>query len=473
MMMVFTWAIEAAVTEPITVPDCKWSWRSFGCVPADVCKLKWKPRFGSFGPCEPRASSGGLGSTDSCDDEDKATFVPTQKEHFDSVYDLPDPRPYYNGLLPTAYRIPFVVASAVRSLAGAGETTPPLRVIDFACGYGAVGAMLRHNLTMDELYSHYSSTDWQADTPLQYRELDREWYARRHIGTHISAIELTGLDVAHRALAYAADMGLVDAIAHENLVEVAPSASLRERLVEADLVIEAGSVGHDDVQLGVFRSILATGARPWFLRVTRPDVDTQRVEALLATTGYVTSSLGPLIRYRKPLGAEEEARVLALIVSEHHCDWQQHCLVLGPGETLPERCILLLPARRYQQEVNYSDMFTPATTKRNQRRSPLAAQNYRLTDGRTVRSAIWRRQSTHRPPRACPLPTLDAGAAASRARDEHRPLLSKHCAPQRAAAPSGHRRGARLECCTVKCPASSANRSRRSSSASCGRTGES
>ena len=95
--------------------------------------------------------------------------------------------------------------------------------------------------------------------------------------------------------------------------------------------------------------------------------------------------------------------MLALIVSEHHCDWQQHCLVLGPGETLPER-ILLLPARRYQQEVNYSDMFTPATTKRNQRRSPLAAQNCRLTDGRTVRSAIWRRQSTHRPPRACPLP---------------------------------------------------------------------
>ena len=119
--------------------------------------------------------------------------------------------------------------------------------------------------------------------------------------------------------------------------------------------------------------------------------------------------------------------MLALIVSEHHCDWQQHCLVLGPGETLPERCILLLPARRYQQEVNYSDMFTPATTKRNQRRSPLAAQNYRLTDGRTVRSAIWRRQSTHRPPRACPLPTLDAGAAASRARDEHRPLLKTLC----------------------------------------------
>ena len=152
--------------------------------------------------------------------------------------------------------------------------------------------------------------------------------------------------------------------------------------------------------------------------------------------------------------------MLALIVSEHHCDWQQHCLVLGPGKTLPERCILLLPARRYQQEVNYSDMFTPATTKRNQRRSPLAAQNYRLTDGRTVRSAIWRRQSTHRPPRACPLPTLDAGAAASRARDEHRPLLSKHCAPQRAADPSGHRRGARLECCTAKCPANSANRAR-------------
>jgi len=62
-------------------------------------------------------------------------------------------------------------------------------------------------------------------------------------------------------------------------------------------------------------------------------------------------------------------------------------LRLGPPpEAAPEFSLSadFEPELRYKQEVNYSDMFTPATTKRNQRRSPLAAQNYRLTDGRTV-----------------------------------------------------------------------------------------
>jgi hypothetical protein len=38
-------------------PECKWSWKGLGCVPSKDCKLKFKPKWGSFGPCVPRASS--------------------------------------------------------------------------------------------------------------------------------------------------------------------------------------------------------------------------------------------------------------------------------------------------------------------------------------------------------------------------------------------------------------------------------
>ena len=31
--------------------ECVWKWRALGCTPSKECKLKWAPRFGSFGPC--------------------------------------------------------------------------------------------------------------------------------------------------------------------------------------------------------------------------------------------------------------------------------------------------------------------------------------------------------------------------------------------------------------------------------------
>jgi hypothetical protein len=238
-------------------------------------------------------------------------ILPTgQREQFDQVYDLPDPRPYWAGLLPTAYRIPIVVAGAIRALSAHATEGTPLRVIDFACGHGAVGAMLRHKLKMEDIYAYYTMSDWQPDQPTKYRALDREWY-RRHLLTAPSPpIEITGLDVAGRALAYAAEMGLIDAVAHENLIEAQPSDALRDKLLSTDLIVEAGAVGDEGVQFGVYRAILAMGARPVIMRIERPDVDLRDVDELLAATGYVTHTLGPTIRYRKPLGPAEAARVL-------------------------------------------------------------------------------------------------------------------------------------------------------------------
>ena len=299
---------EAPAPAPTSLVNCTWSWRALGCIPAVDCKLKWKPRLGSFGPCVPHAAV----TVISAECKDAAAFAPTQKEHFDSVYNHADPRPYYVGLQSTEYRIPWVVARAVAAFAEhAAGRQRPLRVIDFGCGYGAVGAMLRHNLTMRDVYSHYAADEWHPTRPEGHRALDRQWYAH-HRDAGAPEVTITGLDVAGNALAYAVEMGLIDAAAPENLVSAAPSAELREQLLAADLVVEAGAKNDGGIQLGVFRAILATGARPHILRVTRPDTDMGDVDALLARTGYATTSIGPLVRYRKPLGQAEEKRVLEL-----------------------------------------------------------------------------------------------------------------------------------------------------------------
>ena len=88
-------------------------------------------------------------------------FEPKQKEDFAAVYDLPDPRPYYRGLTATHYRMPEVMAGVVeriteRLLAHRAGDDRALQVLDFACGFGAVGALLKHSLSMSSLYAHYA-----------------------------------------------------------------------------------------------------------------------------------------------------------------------------------------------------------------------------------------------------------------------------------------------------------------------------
>ena len=104
--------------------------------------------------------------------------LPRHKDEFGRVYDLDDPRPYFNALRPSEYRMPEVLAGAlkaihrsVRAARGAGDT---LRVLDFACGYGAVGALLRHRISMRELYVRYADRQWQPGEGRTNWEADAE-----------------------------------------------------------------------------------------------------------------------------------------------------------------------------------------------------------------------------------------------------------------------------------------------------------
>lgn len=234
--------------------------------------------------------------------------------HFERVYDLDDPSPYFNTIGPADYRMPVALAGALKAmhgplcaLRGAGE---PLRVLDFACGYGAIGALLRHDLSMAALYARYRARQWQPADGRRYWADDIAFFAGLRAET--AAFEIGGVDIAGNAVAYAAALGFVDRAFPENLVDDAPSDELAHFLDGVHLVVESGALG---VLLPVaFARVLDCAgdeSPPWFLYCPRPDVNWSALETLWAERGYRTESfLGAPVRYRKPLEAQERADML-------------------------------------------------------------------------------------------------------------------------------------------------------------------
>ena len=247
---------------------------------------------------------------------DPTDIPPRHKDDFDRVYDLEDPSPYYTALRPSDYRMPAVLAGAltaihpsVRAARGAGDT---LRVLDFACGYGAIGALLRHGVSMPEIYARYAERLWRPADARSYWEADAEFFATRH--EESVGFEIGGTDIAGTALEYAAALGFVDRNFHENLVDHAPSDELTRFLHGVDLIVESGSVG--GLLPAAFERILdccGDESRPWFLFSPRPDVDWSSLNALWTGQGYRTERLGTgPVRYRKSLGAEERVDMLRI-----------------------------------------------------------------------------------------------------------------------------------------------------------------
>ena len=247
---------------------------------------------------------------------DPTDNLPRHKDDFDRVYDLEDPSPYFTALRPSGYRMPEVLARTLNAIhhpvCSARGTDGALRVLDFACGYGAVGAALRHAVSMADIYARYGERRWRPADARRYWTVDAAFFAARRVAS--PAFEIGGTDTAGVALQYAAAVGFLDRTFHENLVENAPSEDLTRFLKDVDLVVESGSLG--DLLPIAFERILDVrggAARPWFIYNPRPDVDWAPLDALWVERGYRAEHLGTEpVRYRRALAPAERADMLQI-----------------------------------------------------------------------------------------------------------------------------------------------------------------
>jgi hypothetical protein len=172
------------------------------------------------------------------------------KASFEHVYDREDPREYFRTLGVMDYRIPphhgqrlfSTLVEGQRDGAGNGRRSgEPFTVVDLCCSYGINGALLKYDVTLDDLYERYGSQELDVLSPEELAVADREFYGERRSE---DALRVVGLDLAENAVSYGLRAGLLDDGVIENLEEREPTDRLREAVSGMDLLTVTGGIGY-------------------------------------------------------------------------------------------------------------------------------------------------------------------------------------------------------------------------------------
>lgn len=209
------------------------------------------------------------------------------KAKFDDIYDAPDPRAYYATLDALDYQIPTNAKPVFRKIMSAMGPERVAKIVDVGCSYGINAAMLRYDLTFEEIAHRYrreaSHTLSVAETIIEdarvYGGLSKE-----------SDSSFVGLDVARQAAGYADAVGLVDEVVTEDLEEPGMSDNSVSMLEDVDLIISTGAIGY--VSEETLGKIAAAAKRPpWIAAFVLRQFPIDAIAERLAEFGLVTEKL--------------------------------------------------------------------------------------------------------------------------------------------------------------------------------------
>lgn len=212
------------------------------------------------------------------------------KASFDHIYDLEDPRGYFGALGELDYLAPqhgsSVFSALLEEKASNGR---PAKILDLCCSYGVNAALLKHELSLEDLYSRYGSEELAGLSTDELVAADNEFYEDRRVE---SPPEVVGVDVAGNAVSYALQASLLDAGFAENLEENEPSEALREATAGVDLLTVTGGIGY--VWQSTFERVLScfdADSTPWVATMPLRMVDYAPVAETLSEYGLATEKL--------------------------------------------------------------------------------------------------------------------------------------------------------------------------------------
>ena len=243
------------------------------------------------------------------------------KANFEIIYDMEDPREYFNTLGEFGYCIPRHGQRVFSKLIEArhdGDSSNGIndkhrtKVTDVCCSYGVIAALLNHGLSMDDLYARYGSEELAGLSSEELAEADAAFY-REHLKE--AAPEVVGVDVARNAVSYGVRSGALDTGFAENLEENEPTEKLRRAVSGTDLLTITGGVGY--VSERTFERLLdcmtggPEGRIPWVAVFALRWVSYEDISEVLSGFGLVTEKLeGHTFTQRRFTDAEEREYVL-------------------------------------------------------------------------------------------------------------------------------------------------------------------
>ncbi len=233
------------------------------------------------------------------------------KANLDDIYDQPDPRAYFRELKEFNYAIPGsakpIFQKLINHLQHRSDDT--IHILDLGCSYGINAALLKHDLSMTDLYQHWGQKILAGIPPEDIVERDLRYFAHLE---EANDIEVIGLDQSEHAIEFAEEVGLLDEGLVVNLETEPLPGSAKDDLATVDLVVSTGCVGY--VTEKTFDRLLPAvtqGHSPWMANFVLRMFPFEPIEQTLDARGYVTEKLeGHTFIQRQFASDEEQEQVL-------------------------------------------------------------------------------------------------------------------------------------------------------------------
>ena len=164
-------------------------------------------------------------------------------------------------------------------------------VVDLCCSYGINGALLKYDVTLDDLYERYRSEELASMSSEEMAVADAEFFRGRRRESAPSRV--VGIDVAENAVRYALRAGLLDEGFVENLEEDEPTDALGKAVSEADLLTVTGGIGYawESTFDRLLERMTEEGNAPWVATFPTRMVDYGPIVEVLSKHGLVTEKL--------------------------------------------------------------------------------------------------------------------------------------------------------------------------------------
>lgn len=233
------------------------------------------------------------------------------KFNMDHIYNQPDPRGYFQELKKYDYSIPGAAKPVFRKLIShlQARREHTIHVLDLGCSYGVNAALLKYDLSLRELYDHWSSNGLSTAKPEEIIQSDRRFFDK--LGVR-GDIEVIGLDQAEKAINYGEETGLLDEGLALNLESEPLPATARTELAAVDLVTSTGCIGYvTEKSFERLLPVITRGEKPWFANFVLRMFPFDAIEETLDDWGYVTEKLeGKTFVQRRFASLEEKGQVI-------------------------------------------------------------------------------------------------------------------------------------------------------------------
>ena len=228
------------------------------------------------------------------------------KADMDHIYNQSDPRAYFNELNKLDYAIPDTAKPIFRKLIGHLQQRQhdTVHVLDLGCSYGINAAILKHDLSMDELYEHWGQKKMTDATSEEVIVYDQQFFADIDVSEDI---EVIGLDQAENAITFGVESGLLDEGLAVNLETEPLSALAKEKLAPVDLVTSTGCVGYlTEKSFDRLLPAVSEGQQPWIANFVLRLFPFDAIATSLDKWGYVTEKLEDQTFFQREFASDDE-----------------------------------------------------------------------------------------------------------------------------------------------------------------------